>query len=96
MPTHRTRRDFLKLSAAGVAASATAEGLPTLGSFDSTNSNPGEISVWVTNEKQRFSPTASLFWKRATGAPSPETITLNPKKQFQKILGFKPEPLREE
>ena len=89
MPTHRTRRDFLRLSAAGVAASTTAEGLPALGSFDSTNSNPGEISVWVTNEKQRFSPTASLSWKRATGAPPrAETITLNPKKKFQKILGF--------
>jgi glucosylceramidase len=87
MPTYRTRRDFLKLSAAGVAGSASAAGLPTLGSFDET-SNPGEISVWVTNEKQRFAQTASLSWKRSTGTATRETITLNPKKRFQKILGF--------
>jgi len=87
MPTYRTRRDFLKLSAAGVAGSASVEGLPTLGFFDET-SNPGEISVWVTNEKQRFAQTASLSWKRSTGTTTRETITLNPKKRFQKILGF--------
>src|SRR4029077_19153332 len=63
------------------------EGLPTLGSFDATSS-PGEISVWVTNEKQRFAQTASLSWKRSTGTTTRETITLNPKKRLQKILGF--------
>ena len=82
MPTHRTRRDFLKFSAASVAASATAEGLPALGSFDSTNANPGEISGWVTNEKERFTRKDSLSFKRATGGSASETITLNPKKKF--------------
>jgi glucosylceramidase len=71
-----------------VAASATAEGFPALTSFDSANPAPGEISVWVTHQKQRFTRTASLSWKRTTGAPERETITLNPKKKFQKILGF--------
>jgi len=87
MPNERTRRDFLKISAAGLAASAAAETVPNASSFDSASS-PGEITVWTTSEKQRFARGPSLSWKRASGAAAPETITLNPKKKFQKILGF--------
>ena len=87
MPNERTRRDFLKISAAGLAASATAETVPNTSTFDS-GSSPGEITVWTTSEKQRFARGPSLSWKRASGAAAPETITLNPKKKFQKILGF--------
>jgi glucosylceramidase len=88
MSKERTRRDFLKLTAAGAAATATAETLPVLGSFDNTATSAGPIAVWVTHDKERFAPGTPLAWKRASGAPGTETIALNPQKKFQKILGF--------
>jgi glucosylceramidase len=49
---------------------------------------PGEIVVWTTSEKQRFTRGTSLSWKRATGKVGPNTLTLKPEKKFQRILGF--------
>jgi glucosylceramidase len=86
MSSRRTRRDFLKLSAAGAAVTATANALPAM-KFPSTT-KPGEITVWITDQKQRFARAGSLSWKNASSAPGPKTITLNPEKKFQKILGF--------
>jgi len=81
-----TRRDFLKTSASGIVASVAA--LPSISSAPVTTATPGEVAVWTTSEKQRFMRGASLSWKRASGAVRPNTITLNPEKKFQKILGF--------
>jgi glucosylceramidase len=81
-----TRRDFLRASASGVVASATA--LPSV-SFARAKSSPsGEIAVWTTSDKQRFTRGASLSWKRATGPSGTNTIVLKPEKKFQNILGF--------
>src|SRR5262245_30714529 len=81
-----TRRAFLKASASGVVASAAA--LPSASFAGPKMSPPGEIAVWTTSDKQRFTRGASLSWKRATGTPGTTTIVLKPEKKFLKILGF--------
>jgi glucosylceramidase len=89
MSTARTRRDFLKLSAAGLAASAAAESLPAWGSVSSANPGAGEISVRVTDQKRRFERAPAIAWRSTSGErPSGEVIALNPQNKFQEILGF--------
>ena len=86
--TARTRREFLKLSAAGLAASTAAKALPVWGFPGSASPGAGEIAVRVTDEKRRFERVPGLAWRRGSGKPSAEIIALNPEKKFQKILGF--------
>jgi glucosylceramidase len=88
MPTQRTRRDFLKLSAAGLAATATADALPAINSHDSSSSPPGEIAMWSTFGERRFEKGIPILWRTASGTPSTETIRLNRERKFQEILGF--------
>ena len=88
-----SRRDFLRLSAAGLAAGAAAEALPA---WSSTAASPvrtadsanGEIAVRVTDEKRRFESVSAVAWRKSSSLPSAETIVLNPEKKFQEILGF--------
>jgi glucosylceramidase len=86
MSTENTRREFLKLSAAGLAAGAVAEAVPAWASVSSAN--PGEITVRVTDEKRRFESAPSLAWRQSSGKPAAEIIALSPEKRFQEILGF--------
>jgi glucosylceramidase len=91
--SEHTRRDFLRLSAAGLAVGATAQALPGMGSTASgslRSADPGasEITVHVTDAKRRFESAPALAWKPSSGAPSGQTITLDPEKKFQPILGF--------
>jgi len=91
--SEHTRRDFLRLSAAGLAAGATAEALPVWslpgsGPLRSANPGAGEIAVRVTDEKRRFESAPALAWQQGSSRRSAETITLNPEKRFQEILGF--------
>src|ERR1700688_3535617 len=89
MSTARTRRDFLKLSAAGLAAGAATESLPAWASVSSANPGSGEITVRVTDEKRRFERASAVAWRPSSGpTPSGEIIKLNPEKKFQEILGF--------
>ncbi len=86
MANKRTRREFLRLSVAGLAAASPS--LRRLGGeaafFEGAS---GSISLRVTAANQRFAPAASIDWRR--GSPrSSTTITLNPAKTFQEILGF--------
>lgn len=81
----RTRRDFLKLSAAGVAATATT--VPVLSGKPFAAPAPGTISVWVTNDKLRFAGANPIAWQPA-GGRSADAIVLNPANKFQEILGF--------
>jgi glucosylceramidase len=48
----------------------------------------GEIAVWVTSEKNRYTRMSGLRWQTATAKPSEPAIALNPEKTFQPILGF--------
>jgi glucosylceramidase len=89
MSTEQTRRDFLKLSTAGLAAGAAAEalGVPCLANPAKTPS--GEIEVHITDENRRLENAPALEWRESSGQkPSAETIALHPEKKFQEILGF--------
>ncbi len=88
MSSEQTRRDFLKLSAAGMATSAAAQafGIPT--SPSSANTRTGEISVRITDEKRRFEGAPALVWRQASEKPTEQIITLDPAKKFHEILGF--------
>ena len=88
-----SRRDFLRLSAAGLAAGAAAEAVPAWSSTAASSRRPanpasGEITVRVTAEKRRFESAPALAWRKSSSSPSAETIALNPEKKFQEILGF--------
>src|SRR2546427_11456743 len=62
MSTEHTRRDFLRLSAAGLAAGAASEALPAWGSLHPGNPSGGEITVRVTDEKRRFERVPAIAW----------------------------------
>jgi len=88
MCSESTRRDFLRLSAAGLAAGAVAETVPTLGTLHSAHSSGGELTVRVTDQKRRFEHASNIAWRPISGHSSGEIITLNPERKFQEILGF--------
>ncbi len=91
--SEQTRRDFLRFSAAGLAAGATAEALPAWSSsvpgplFPSL-AGTGEIAVHVTDQKHRFESAPSLVWKQSSIQPTAEIIALDLGTKFQEILGF--------
>ncbi len=86
MSTEKTRREFLRSSAIGLAVAATTHALPVLGTPDAGHG--GEIAVRVTNENNRFVRTNGLRWQTVAGTSASTTIILNPEKEFQTILGF--------
>ncbi|MGA8865421.1 MAG: glycoside hydrolase family 30 beta sandwich domain-containing protein [Candidatus Sulfotelmatobacter sp.] len=86
MSPDQTRRDFLKLSAMGLAVTATATARPSL--LASQSVLPGEIKVWVTSDKLRFAPAASISWKSASAGSAAKAIVLDPNARYQEILGF--------
>jgi len=86
-----SRRDFLVISAAGLAAAVAPpveNAQPTLVDEGATANNPSEISVWVTSGNQRFASASPVEWFAARTTPTREYITLNPGVKFQEILGF--------
>ena len=74
------RREILKLAPAGLAALAQPRNL-------TQRVQPGEIAVRVTAGSNRFAEQAPIGWQNAGGSGL-ETITINPAKTFQEILGF--------
>ena len=93
MTGHSSRRDFLGMSALGLAAAmAPNEAVGHMGSLaQAENKAPNvgaEISSWVTSGKDRFAATPGPTW-----GPAPETlganqILLDPSNKFQEVLGF--------
>src|SRR5258708_30931296 len=88
MSTKNTRRNFLRISSAGLAAGAVADAVPAWATFGSATLSAAEISVRITDEKRRFESASTLAWRQASRQRSAEIITLNPEKKFQQILGF--------
>lgn len=86
MTIERTRREFLRYSAVGLAATATARALP--GFAMDIAAQGTEIAAWVTSEKKRFARMSGLRWRTAAAKTSEQAIVLNPEKEFQPILGF--------
>lgn len=84
MSSEQSRRNFLKLSALGLAATTTAKiAFPT-----SAHAEPeGEITVRVTGGQQRYASAPPLAW-RASNQAGDNTIALDPATKFQELLGF--------
>jgi len=83
----RTRRDFLKLSAWGVAAATTVE---IAGAFPASAvpaPESGEVAVRVTGGRLRYNSEPALAWQTG-GNKAGNVIELNPEKKFQEMLGF--------
>ncbi len=78
MSDSRTRRDFMKLSAAGMAA-ATA--VPARGAPE------GDVSVRLTAGQKRFAGEAPLKWQPSSGS-SAGAVVLDPASTYQEVLGF--------
>ena len=86
MSKEQTRRTFLKLSAVGLTATATAN----LASALAPSAAPpptGDISVRVTSGKLRYAAADGLTWRTASTTPD-NAIVLDPSKKFQEMLGF--------
>lgn len=84
--TSRTRREFLKLTTAGVVSTATAE---TLSAWSPPAAAPkGPIEIRVTSAQRKFESVAPGAWRPYTPQASSEIIELNPQQKFQEILGF--------
>jgi glucosylceramidase len=86
MSMQKTRREFLRSTAVGLATVATVRALPI--SDVDASSHAGEIAAWVTSEKGFFAPRSGLRWQTASAEPREQAIVLNPDKAFQTILGF--------
>jgi glucosylceramidase len=88
MPSESTRRTFLRLSAMGLATTATSKVVAGLndGPFNATLA--GKIGSWVSDQQFRCAQAQAISWRRASGEPSEPAIVLNPGKKFQAILGF--------
>lgn len=87
MSGEHSRRDFLKISSLGIAATATADAWSTPAA-ELQESPKSDIAIWTTAGQGRFRRLPSVGW-RAAGKPTAEqSITVDPKIHFQKILGF--------
>jgi glucosylceramidase len=90
MPTDSTRRSFLKLSAMGLAATAThgiaADSMQGTSARSSGTQPSGKIDLWVTNPQLRCAQGQALSWRPGTSAQA--GIVLDPGKKFQAMLGF--------
>ena len=86
MSNDQTRRTFLKLSAAGIAAVGTAE-LESPFADPAPAPSSGEISVRVTGGDQHYVSAPALAWKSA-GKPGEGVIAVNPSTKYQEMLGF--------
>src|SRR5882672_316210 len=85
MANHSSRREFLKTSALGLAATA---GAGNLTAAFAQNPPSGNISIWVTSADKKFAADSPIQWRPATGALGSDAIQLDPSKRFQEILGF--------
>jgi glucosylceramidase len=88
MPTDSTRRTFLKLSAMGLATTATAK-IVTASPGGTTAVNPASnIDLWVSSRQFRCTQAEAVSWRQASGEASAPVILLDPSQKFQTILGF--------
>jgi len=90
MPKPTSRRNFLRITGAGVTATLSVK--PSLSQGSSAGlqePSTGSIAVRVTDATRKFAVAPSLKW-RSTAAtpPKSEAITLNPGKASQKYLGI--------
>jgi glucosylceramidase len=87
MSGDRSRRDFLKISTLGLAATATADAWTSTPSRAQESSKSG-IQGWTTAGDDRFRRLPPLAWRKSAEGTTERTVTIDPKVQFQEILGF--------
>jgi glucosylceramidase len=92
MTMQSSRRDFLGISALGLAAAIApieaVEEAPAPEPGTETPNVGAEISVWVTSGEERFAAAPRAKWVPASSSPGTDQIQLDPSKKFQDILGF--------
>jgi len=93
MAGQSSRRDFLEMSALGLAAAmapAEATGKEGWGAGPRSASPKvgANISIWVTSGRERFAAAPGAVWGAAPETPGADQIRLDPSKKFQEILGF--------
>lgn len=90
MPKPTSRRNFLRITSAGVTATLSVK--PSLSEVSSAllqEPPTGSIAVRVTDATRKFGVAPSLNWRSAAGASlKSEAITLDPGKTSQKYLGI--------
>lgn len=86
MSSEPSRRDFLKLSAAGVIAARAAGVAGGLSSGAAPEPQSSEVTVYVTGGKLRYESQPPISWKGS--AAGTNVIELNPAKKYQEMLGF--------
>ncbi len=79
MSVPTTRRDFVKLGAAGLAAIS--------GPLSAFAQTPGPVSVQQSAGTKRFANEPDLKWRGAS-ATETDAITVDPNRTYQEILGF--------
>ncbi len=85
---HPTRRQFLKVTTAGIATAAVADVLPSSFAVSDQGISGGAISVRITSPQGYFRAAAPLVWRPVAGAQERNAIVLQPQKRCQEILGF--------
>src|SRR5512146_87406 len=88
MSEQRSRRDFLKLTAAGIAGMGLVEAMPAATRTVIDADRPvGDISVRLTAGAKRFAEQPPIRWRDSSG-PTAAAIKLDLSKTYQDILGF--------
>jgi glucosylceramidase len=83
-----SRRDFMKLAAAGAAGVALAEALPSSAQVLNASKTPkGNIAVRLTSGTKRYALESPLRWQPSRKGLA-DTIVLDPTKAYQDVLGF--------
>ncbi len=85
-----SRRDFIKLAAAGAAGMAIAEALPATSQAQISKAGKapgGSIAVRLTSGDKRFAAQPPVHWQPAA-AGATDAIVLDPSKSYQDVLGF--------
>ena len=85
----RSRREFLKIAASGVADVAASEMLSG-SSVQAAEPHPpqGEISIHVTDRNRRYAAAPALQWKSSAVSSVGDVVVLDPDKRYQPLLGF--------
>src|SRR5271169_527763 len=89
MSETRSRREFLRMTASGMAALAASEtvaGEP--GSSDPSPSPAREISVHVTDKNRKYASASLLKWRQSPPTTTGGAITIHAEKRYQPVLGF--------
>jgi glucosylceramidase len=93
MTMQSSRRDFLGISALGVAAAivpkeAVRQAVAMTRPGKETLNIGSQISIWVTSGEERFAAAPRAIWGPTSKTPGADQILLDPSKKFQDILGF--------